>query len=61
MNEFIAKQGEGIAGVFSGFDQLVFRGTLRPISYPEGMMGYLSGSNVRLTGFGRHVLQVSGR
>ena len=57
MNEFIAKQGEGIAGVFSGFDRPVFRGTPRPISYPD----YLSGSNVRLTGFGRHVLQVSGR
>jgi hypothetical protein len=61
MNEFIAKHAEGIAGVLSGFDRLVFRGTLRPISYPEGMMGYLSGSNVRLTGFGRQVLQVSER
>ena len=61
MNEFIAKHAEGIAGVLSGFDRLVFRGTLRLISYPEGMMGYLSGSNVRLTGFGQHVLQVSER
>jgi len=39
MNEFIAKHAEGIAGVLSGFDRLVFRGTLRSISYPEGMMG----------------------
>ena len=61
MKEFIAKHAEGIAGVLSGFDRLVFRGTLRPISYPEGMMGYLSGHNVRLTGFGRHVQQVSER
>src|SRR5260370_30904975 len=57
MNEFIARHAQGIAGVLSGFDRLVFRGTLRPISYPEGMMGYLSGHSVRLTGFGRHVLQ----
>jgi hypothetical protein len=35
MNEFIAKHAEGIAGVLSGFDRLVFRRTLRPISYPE--------------------------
>ncbi len=59
MNEFIARHAERITGVLSGFDRLVFRGTLRPISYPEGMMGYLSGNNVRLTVFGRHVLQVS--
>jgi|SRR3989442_9431506 hypothetical protein len=32
---------EEIAGVLSGFDRLVFRGTLRSINYPEGMMGYL--------------------
>lgn len=61
MKEFIAKHKEEITGVLSGFDRLVFRGTLRPISYPEGMMGYLSGNNVRLTSFGRHVLQVSER
>src|SRR5216684_8752514 len=42
MKEFIARHAQGIAGVLSGFDRLVFRGTLRPISYPEGMMGYLS-------------------
>ncbi len=61
IQEFIAKHQEEITGVLSGFDRLVFRGTLRPISYPEGMMGYLSGNNVRLTSFGRHVLQVSER
>jgi len=42
MNEFIARHAERITGVLSGFDRLVFRGMLRPISYPEGMMGYLS-------------------
>ena len=57
MKEFIAK----LAGVLSGFDRLIFRGTLRLISYPEGMMGYLWAKQVRLTGFGRHVLRVSER
>src|SRR5260370_36778319 len=46
MNEFIARHAQGITGVLSGFDRLVFRGTLRPISYPEGMMGYLSGNRL---------------
>jgi hypothetical protein len=41
MQEFIAKHKEEIAGVLRGFDRLIFRGTLRSISYPEGMMGYL--------------------
>jgi hypothetical protein len=36
MQEFIAKHKEEIAGVLSGFDRLVFRGTLRSISYAEG-------------------------
>ena len=38
MKEFIAKQRGEIAGVLSGFDRLIFLGTLRSISYPEGMM-----------------------
>jgi len=59
MNEFIAKHQEEIAGVLSGFDRLVFRGTLRSISYVKGMMGYLWANQVRLTEFGRHVQRVS--
>ena len=61
MQEFIAKQEGEIAGVLSAFDRLVFRGTLRSISYPEGMMGYLWAQQVRLMDFGRHVRQVSER
>ena len=61
MKEFIAKHRQEIAGVLSGFDRLVFRGTLRSISYPEGMMSYLWANQVRLTEFGRHVLRVSER
>src|SRR5256886_4278659 len=61
MEEFIAKHREEIAGVLSGFDRLIFQGTLRSISYPEGMMGYLWAKQVRLTEFGRHVLRVSER
>jgi hypothetical protein len=61
MQEFIAKHREEITGVLSGFDRLIFRGTPRSISYPEGMMGYLWAKQVRLTEFGRHVLRVSER
>lgn len=61
MEEFIAKHGEEIAGVLCGFDRLVFRGTLRSISYPQGMLGYLWANQVRLTEFGGHVQRVSER
>src|SRR2546422_9434871 len=61
MQEFIAKHREEIAGVLSGFDRLVLRGTMRSISYAEGMMGYLWAKQVRLTEFGKHVLRVSER
>ena len=61
MKEFIAKHREEIAGVLSGFDRLIFRGTLRLISYPEGLMGYQWAKQVRLTEFGRQVLRVSER
>lgn len=59
MKEFIAKHQNEITGVLSGFDRLVFRGTLRSISYPEGMMRYLWAKQVRLTEFGEHVQRVS--
>jgi hypothetical protein len=59
MKEFIARHQSEITGVLSGFDRLVFRGTLRSISYPEGMMRYLWANQVRLTEFGKHVQRVS--
>jgi hypothetical protein len=41
MHEFIAKHQDKIAGTLSGFDRLVFRGHLRSIGTPQGMMSYL--------------------
>ena len=61
MQEFIAKHRESITGVLCGFDRLVFRGTLRSIAYPGGMMNYLWAQQVRLQEFGRHVQEVSER
>jgi len=53
MQEFIAKFSAQLLGVLSGFDRLLIRGTLRAICYPQGMMGYRSGANIRLKDFGR--------
>lgn len=41
MDQFIAKHREQIKGALSGFDRLVFRGTLRAIRYAGGMKAYL--------------------
>jgi hypothetical protein len=61
MDHFIAKFADQIAGTLSGFDRLVFRGTLRRIAYPFGMQGYLWANQVPLTAFGAHVNEVSER
>jgi hypothetical protein len=59
LQKFIAKYQSEIAGVLSGFDRLIFRGTLRKISYVEGMKGYLWAQKVLLKDFGDHVQQIS--
>jgi hypothetical protein len=61
MQEFIAKHRKEIAGVLSGFDRLVFRGTLRSLSHVNGMDTYLAMNKVLRKDFGRHVQQVSER
>lgn len=59
MQKFIAKYQSQIAGVLSGFDRLVLRGSLRKISYVFGLQGYLWAQNVLLKNFGSHVQQIS--
>jgi len=61
MHEFIAKHGSKITGTLSGFDRLVFRGTLRSIAHDEGMKRYLWANQVLLKDFGSHVERVSRR
>jgi hypothetical protein len=61
MHQFIAKHQDKITGTLSGFDRLVFRGHLRSIGYPDGMMGYLWSNQVLLKNFGQHVEQVTER
>jgi hypothetical protein len=61
MHEFIAKHQDKIAGTLSGFDRLVFRGHLRSIGNPQGMMSYLWTNQVFLKNFGDHVEKVTER
>jgi hypothetical protein len=61
MHEFIAKHQNKIAGTLSGFDRLVFRGHLRSIGHPQGMMNYLWTNHVFLKNFGDHVEKITER
>lgn len=61
MHRFTAKYADRLAGVLSGFDRLVFRGTLRRLSYVEGLKDYLWERKVLLKDFGAHAQAVTER
>ena len=61
MHEFIAKHQDKIAGTLSGFDRLAFRGHLRSIGHPQGMMSCLWTNQILLKNFGAHVEKVTER
>jgi hypothetical protein len=61
MHEFIAKHRDQVIGTLSGFDRLVFRGTLRSIAFPEGFSHYLYKNAVLLKHYAAHVKLVSAR
>jgi hypothetical protein len=61
VKDFLQKHAKDVTGVLSGFDRLLFRGTIRMLSAPQGMRSYLWDQQVLLKDFGNHVLKVSTR
>ena len=61
MQSFTAKYSDKIQGVLSGFDRLIFRGTLRRIAYTFGLNSYLWANQVLLKDFGSHANEISER
>ncbi|NIR50118.1 hypothetical protein GWO43_16570, partial [candidate division KSB1 bacterium] len=59
MEHFLTRHKNYISGVLSGFDRVLFRGTLRSISYLEGMKTFLEVHQVLLKDFGAFVLKQS--
>jgi len=59
MEQFIQRHQSYINHVLSGFDRLLFRGTLRSISHLKGMEVFLYANHVLLKDFGTFVLQRS--
>ena len=54
MERFLAKHAEHVMGTLSGFDRLVFRGTLRMLAHRGGMLTYLSKVGVLMKTFAGH-------
>ena len=61
MQRFIARYRSLVTGVLSGFDRLVFRGTLLPLVRDGGMFCFLERAGVRLLDFKDYVLRTSER
>ena len=60
MNDFIAKYQDQLSGTLSGFDRLVFRGTLWK-NQLTGMSGYLWAHGLGAKDFGAHAEDISKR
>ena len=61
MRRFVQRHQEDVIGVLSGFDRLRFRGTLRSISYAEGLDRFLGARGVRYKDFGTFAQSLSER
>ena len=59
MKTFIARHAALVTGVLSGFDRLVFRGTLLPLIRERGMHVFLSRAKVRSLDFKKFALRPS--
>jgi hypothetical protein len=59
MQQFIAKFKNDIQGVLSGFDRVLFRGSLRRLTHPLGMEWYLGENNLLFKQYEDHVKAVS--
>jgi hypothetical protein len=61
MDGFIQRHQEDVMGVLTGFDRLLFRGTLRSIAYGEGLDRFLGAVGVRYKDFGAYAEGLSER
>jgi hypothetical protein len=54
VEQFLSKHAASVIGTLTGFDRLVFRGTLRMLAHRGGMAAYLYAVRVLLKDFGAH-------
>jgi hypothetical protein len=51
MERFVGAYRDRVIGVLSGFDRMLFRGSLLGIAYPQGLLGWLSSHSILLKNF----------
>ena len=61
MNAFLSRFAPLICGVLMGYDRLIFRGTLRNLSYPAGLQHYLWANRIPFKDFHDHSEDVTRR
>jgi hypothetical protein len=61
MKSFIQLLTGLVSGVLSGFDRLMFRGHLRELAFPGGLLRYCNFNGVKLTAFAKHAEQLTER
>lgn len=61
MEQFLSKHAESVIGTLTGFDRLVFRGTLRMLAHRGGMASYLYAVRVLFKDFAAHAEGMTAR
>jgi hypothetical protein len=61
MKSFVQTLAGLVFGVLSGFDRLMFRGHLRELAYPGGMLRYCNFNGVKLVDFGKQAERMTGQ
>jgi hypothetical protein len=61
MERFVTRYHDCVAGVLSGFDRMLFRGTLRSISHPKGAAIWLNSQHVLLKDFATYAAGLTAR
>src|SRR5882724_7239285 len=59
MHEFVQRNASSVIGMLSGFDRLLFRGTLRRIANAAGLSSFLSYTGVLLKDFGDYSMELT--
>ena len=61
MQRFLQRHKEQVVGVLSGFDRILFRGTLRSLEYAQGFENFLMAHSVLYRDFGKFAERLSHR
>jgi hypothetical protein len=61
MKRFLERHESRITGTLSGFDRMLFRGSLRSITHVKGLEIFLYSHHVRMKDFGSYVVSLSQR